>query len=74
MSIVVDTLSKRDYDRAMNKHDVIRYFGSQSKVSSALRISRQAVNKWPDLIPEAAALRLEKITDGALEYEESLYR
>lgn len=74
MSIAVDTVYQRAYDRAMDKETVIQHFGSQSKLAAALRISRQAVNKWPDLIPEAAALRLEKLTEGALEYDETLYR
>ena len=58
----------------MNKQTVIDYFGSQNKVAEVLSISRQAVHKWPDTIPEACALRLVRITDDELEYDESFYR
>lgn len=53
---------------------MIKHFGSQNKVAEALSISRQAVHKWPETIPEVCALRLVRLTDGALEYDESYYR
>lgn len=53
---------------------MIKHFGSQNKTAEALSISRQAVHKWPDPIPEACALRLARITDEELEYDESFYR
>lgn len=50
----------------MKKQAAIDYFGSASKVSIVLNISRQAVSKWPEKIPEKQALKLEKLTRGEL--------
>lgn len=55
----------------MLKADVIKHFGTQANIVKALRnagypISRPAVSKWNDVIPEKQALRIEKITGGAL--------
>ena len=58
----------------MKKETVVSYYGSQNKVASVLNVSRQYVSKWPDIVPEVCALRLERITDGKLAYDESMYR
>ena len=58
----------------MYKSSVVDFFGSQRAVSVALNVSDQAVSQWPELIPKGAALELEKITDGALKCDLSLYR
>lgn len=58
----------------MKKKDVVAYFGTQKSSAESLGISQVAVCKWGEVIPEACALRLERITNGALSYDESLYR
>jgi hypothetical protein len=58
----------------MQKETVIKHFGSAARVARALGVSRQAVHKWPDLIPELSALRLDRITEGKLRYDEDEYR
>jgi len=58
----------------MKKSAVIKYFGTGAHVARSLQITRQAVSNWPDIVPEVYALRLEKITEGRLVYDESLYR
>ncbi|MEO1035201.1 MAG: Cro/CI family transcriptional regulator [Pseudomonadota bacterium] len=58
----------------MDKDDVIEHFGSAAEVARQLDISRAAVSAWGDVVPEMSALRLEKLTDGALVYDESAYR
>ena len=50
----------------MDKHKVIRHFGTKAKVAKALNISWEAVHKWPDKIPMRRAFELEIITDGKL--------
>lgn len=50
----------------MKKVDVIRHFGTASKVAAALGISRAAVAQWGERVPEGAAYKLESITAGAL--------
>ena len=58
----------------MLKKNVIEYFGdSQSRVARALGISRSYVSAWPDRVPELQAMKLERLTDGALKYDASLY-
>ncbi|UZR29058.1 Cro/CI family transcriptional regulator [Methylococcus mesophilus] len=57
----------------MNKTDVIRHFGSGSKVAEALGISRMAVSSWPSLIPLLRAYQIERLSKGALRVDESLY-
>ena len=56
----------------MTKKDVIDYFGTQSKASRALNITRQAVCLWPAILPETAQWRVEIITRGALKSELTL--
>ena len=38
-----------------------------------LGITVQAVYDWPEIIPEAMAARLEKITEGKLVYDHVFY-
>lgn len=58
----------------MNKSSAVDFYGTQKAVAFALGISFQAVSNWPDLIPKGAALELEKITNGALKCDLSLYK
>lgn len=57
----------------MFKRTVVNFFGNQSKVSRALNVSRSYVSAWPDLVPELQAVRLERLTNGELKYDPSLY-
>ncbi|EBI9418590.1 Cro/CI family transcriptional regulator [Salmonella enterica] len=58
----------------MNKSSVVEYYGTQRAVALRLGISFQAVSNWPELIPKGAALELEKITNGALKCDLSVYK
>lgn len=58
----------------MKKRDAIRYFGTQIEVAKVLKISRQAVQKWPDVIPLEKAVDLQALTGGALKVKHELYR
>lgn len=58
----------------MQKRDVLRFYGTPKAAAKALRITRQAVQKWPDRIPELAAMKLERITNGKLKYDEDAYK
>jgi DNA-binding transcriptional regulator YdaS (Cro superfamily) len=57
----------------MKKSDAINYFGNQSLLADALNIRPPAVSQWPDLVPEKQALKLEKLTNGALKYDPNVY-
>ena len=58
----------------MRKETAVAHFGSDVEVARALKISRQAVSKWPDIIPEGAAYKLQVITAGRLQVDQSCYR
>lgn len=59
----------------MLKKTVLQYFDNcVSDVAVAMNCSAAAVSQWNEIIPERAALKLERITDGKLVYDESLYR
>ncbi len=51
----------------------IEHYGSEAAVAEALGISRQAVNKWGELVPPLSAARLEKLSDGKLRFDPDLY-
>lgn len=57
----------------MKKTTVIEHFGTATAVAEALHISPQAVSKWPEIIPEGAAYKLQVITAGRLAVDPSLY-
>lgn len=58
----------------MRKQDVIEHYGSEARAARALGISRQAVNAWPDPIPENTAYRIQVLTKNALKVDPALYR
>lgn len=57
----------------MRKNTVISYFKSGVNTAKALNISKASVSGWGEIIPEKQALKLEKITNGKLQYDSSLY-
>ena len=58
----------------MYKSDVLSHYGNkQSAVAAALNISRAAVNKWPEVVPEGSAYKLQAVTGGALQVNPALY-
>ena len=50
----------------MKRTDVIQFFGNQARTAKALGITRQAVCRWPEIVPLAAAARVEKISQGRM--------
>lgn len=56
----------------MKKTDVIEYFGGASATARALRISRQALYKWPEELTERIAFRVELATNGKLKTQETI--
>jgi hypothetical protein len=57
----------------MNKQHVLNHFGSIGSIAEFLGISQAAVSKWPVIIPELQALRLERLTKGKLVCDDRLY-
>lgn len=57
----------------MKKQDVLTHFGGPSALAKVLRISPAAVSGWPDVIPKGRAFELEKVTEGRLTVDPTLY-
>lgn len=58
----------------MKKQDVLEYFKTPTAVAKTLGVTVGAISQWDDIIPEKSAFRLNKITNGALKYDETMYR
>lgn len=52
---------------------VVDHFGSKTLLARALQISPASVSGWGEIIPEKQAFRLERITDGVLQYDYRMY-
>ncbi len=57
----------------MTKTEAVADAGSVRRLAANLGITVQAVYDWPEVIPEAMAARLEKLTNGRLVYDHVLY-
>lgn len=57
----------------ITKANAVNAIGSVKELAALLGISVQAVYDWPDVIPEAMAARLEKLTEGKLKYDHVFY-
>jgi len=59
--------------QTMHKGTVVDYYGGISKTAVALGVTHSAVCQWGEVIPEKQALYIERITNGKLKYDASLY-
>lgn len=50
----------------MKTSDAIKYFGSRSRLARLLGISRQAVSRWGDEVPQRWQYHLERLSAGEL--------
>ena len=57
----------------MKKSDAVKHFGSEEALQEALGISRQAIEKWGEVIPLTSAVPLEALTRGKLRVNMSMY-
>ena len=57
----------------MTKTEAVAYTNSVRALAEMLEITVQAVYDWPEIIPEAMAARLEKLTEGKLSYDHVFY-
>lgn len=59
----------------MLKVDVLNHFKNRvTDVAEACGVSSAAVSQWGDVIPERAALRLDRQTNGKLKYIAKHYK
>ncbi|WP_392385097.1 Cro/CI family transcriptional regulator [Marinomonas primoryensis] len=57
----------------MLKTEVIKHFGKAKLICEALGLSSGSISQWGEVIPETQAFRLERLTNGELKYDPSLY-
>lgn len=57
----------------MKKENVLNYFKKVSAIAKATGVTSSAVSQWGNVVPERIALLLDKVTNGALKYDPSLY-
>lgn len=55
----------------MLKSEVINYFNGVNATARALRIRPSAVSKWPEVLTERIAYRVELATNGVLKTDET---
>jgi hypothetical protein len=58
-------------DAKMRKKEVIEFFGGVKSTAIALRISEQAVRKWPEILGKSRAYHIELVSLGKLVSEET---
>jgi len=51
----------------MKKKTAIDYFGSKAEIARVLKISRQAVSNWGDVVPIKKAWKLQAASGGVLD-------
>lgn len=51
----------------------VQHFGSRLSVAKALNLTKSAVYQWGKVVPHWSATRLERLTDGQLCVDETLY-
>ena len=56
----------------MNKHDAIKFFGTQVKLAAVLGITQHAISGWGDNPPPLRQLQIEKASRGALKAQSSI--
>lgn len=49
------------------------FYGSKVNLAKVLGITKGAVTNWGDLVPKGVAYKLQVITGGRLQVDESLY-
>lgn len=47
---------------------------NHTRVAAEIGITRSAVSQWGEIVPLAAALQLERITNGKLQVDMSMYK
>jgi len=56
----------------VKKSEVIDFFGNRAAVARALRIHENSVNRWPEVLSDAIAFKVELVTRGALKSDETI--
>lgn len=58
----------------MLKETAIKHFGSAAAVGRAIGRAPSAITEWPEVVPEGMAYKIQVITGGILQVDQSLYQ
>jgi hypothetical protein len=58
----------------MRTSDVLQHFGDSHEAAKAIGITRQAVEQWGEAVPEGTAYKIQVLTGGRLQVDQSLYQ
>lgn len=57
----------------MRKSDAVSHFGTQQKLATAIGKSQSTVAEYPEVLPIGIALLVEKVSEGKVPVDLSLY-
>lgn len=63
---MVDLSGELWFTALVKTRDAIAFFGSATKLAEALGITKQAVSKWGERVPEPRDYQIEVISRGAV--------
>jgi hypothetical protein len=52
----------------MRTSDVVKFFGSKTRIAFLLGMSKQAVSDWGETVPRGRAFELHVLSEGALSH------
>ena len=58
----------------MRKSDAVEHFGGVKKLAALLGVTRQAIYKWPDVVPDLYQYKLHHLSRGRLPLKEARQR
>lgn len=58
----------------MLKETAIKHFGSAAALGRAIGRTPSAITEWPDVIPEGMAYKIQVITGGLIQVDQSMYQ
>lgn len=59
---------------AMRTKDVLQHFQTSHAAAKAIGITRQAIEQWGEAVPEGTAYKIQVITGGLLQVDQTMYQ
>lgn len=58
----------------MLKKTALEHFGTAAELARAIGRTPQAIDEWPEVVPEGMAYKIQVITGGKVQVDPTLYR